>query len=116
MKNNFLKIFCTFITLLAVCSLKSQSLQQRHQKDMELRQKQVNDVRQKAKEQQVQQKAERTHEVSVPQQVGTGTSNPVQANNQAIPVPQQKNEVAPQLKLPARKQKQVTTQQKSSGK
>jgi hypothetical protein len=110
MKSNFLKILCTVIMSLAICSLKAQSLQQRQQKDMELRQKQVNEVRLKAKEQQVQQKAERTNEVNVPQQASTGTSTTVPSNSQTIPVPQQKKETNIQLKPVTRKQKQLTTQ------
>jgi len=116
MKNDYLKIFCTLIMTLALCSLKAQSLQQKHQKDMELRKKQVNEVLLKAKEQQVQQKAERTNEVNMPQPATSGTSSPKQVNTQPVPAPQQKNEIKARVEPAPGKPKQLATQQKSSGK
>lgn len=116
MKNNYLKIFCTLILSLAVCSITAQSLQQKHQKDMELRKKQVNEVLVKAKEQQVQQKAERTNEINMPQPAATGTGTAKQTNTQSVPVQQQKREIKTQVEAIPGKPKQLATQQKSSGK
>jgi len=61
MKNNKnLKICFAIAMLFSVYSIKAQSLQQKFQKDMELRKNHVNAVRSKANEQQLQQQAERT--------------------------------------------------------
>ena len=75
-----------------MCSLKAQSIQQKFQKDVQERKKNVNTVLLKAKEQQVQQKAETTNEVSVPQ----NTSTPVPPNIQSVPVQQKKDEIKQQ--------------------
>lgn len=107
MKNNSLKICCTFILLLAIGSLKAQSLQQRHQQDMDQRKKQVNEVLLKAKQQQVQQKAESTTPVNTPQ------TNPVQPRIQTTPAPQQQNDIKPAVTPSSGKQKQLATEQKS---
>src|SRR4030095_1681701 len=90
MKNKNLKICITIIMSFAVCSLKAQSLQQKFQKDMEARKKNVNTVVSKAKEQQAQQQAERKSEVIMPQ------STPMEPNIQPVPVSQKKNEIKPQ--------------------
>ena len=59
--NNNLKICFVLAMLFLVCSIEAQSIQQRFQKDMEQRKNHVNAVRLKAKEQQVQQQAERAN-------------------------------------------------------
>jgi len=87
----------------AVCSLKAQSLQQKFQKDMEARKKNVNTVVSKAKEQQAQQQAERKSEVIMPQ------NSTIEPNIQIAPVPQKKNEVKTQNRQDIKKP--VTTQQ-----
>ena len=48
MKNNYLKVLCTLVMSIAICSVKAQSLQQKTQKDMDLRKRQVNEVLLKA--------------------------------------------------------------------
>ncbi len=101
MKNNYLKIICTLIMLLAICSVKAQSLQQKHQKDMDLRKKQVNEVLLKAKEQQVQQKSEGTNDA--PQ------SSSAQSNIQVKPV-QQQNEIKPKAVPPTETKRQLMIQ------
>lgn len=97
MKNKNLKICFTILISFAVCSLKAQSIQQKFQKDVQERKKNVNTVLLKAKEQQVQQKAETTNEVRVPQ----NTSTAVPPNIQSVPVQQKKNE-SKQQQLPAK--------------
>jgi hypothetical protein len=94
MKSKNLKVCFVIIMSFAICSLKAQSLQERHQKDMEQRKQHVNEVLLKAKEQQMQQKAERTSEATMPQ--GTSTANTVQPNIQSVPVQQKKNEIKSQ--------------------
>lgn len=59
MKNNNLKIYFAIVMSFAVCSIKAQSIQQKFQKDIEQRKNHGNAMRAKAKEQQVQQQAER---------------------------------------------------------
>lgn len=103
MKNKNLKLCLTIIMSLAFCSLKAQSLQQKFQKDMEARKKNVNTVTAKAKEQQLQQQAERKSEVNLSQ------SNTVQPNVQPVPVQPKKNEIKPQNRQDIRKPD--TTQQ-----
>jgi hypothetical protein len=58
--NNNLKICFAIAMLFSVCSIKAQSLEQKFQKDMELRKNHVNAMRLKANEQQLQQQAEIT--------------------------------------------------------
>lgn len=103
MKNKNLKICFTIIMSFIICSSKAQSIQQKFQKDMEARKKNVNTVVSKAKEQQAQQQAERKSEVSMPQ------STPLEPNIQTVPVPQKKNEIKPQSRQDIKKP--VTTQQ-----
>jgi hypothetical protein len=78
----------------AICSLKAQSFQEKHQKEMEQRKQHVNEVLLKAKEQQIQQKAERTNEANMPQ--GSGRANAVPSTIQSVPVQQKKNEIKSQ--------------------
>ena len=104
MKNINLKICFTVIISFAMCSLKAQSLQQKFQKDMELRKKNVNTVLLKAREQQEQQKAERTNEVGVQQHSGNTGQSPIQT----VPVQQKNTENKPKTR-PENK-KPVTTQ------
>ena len=94
MKNINLKICFTIIISFAVCSLKAQSLQQKFQKDMELRKKNVNTVLLKAREQQEQQKAERTIEVDVQQ----NTRNTGQSPIQTVPLQQKNTEIKPKAR------------------
>ena len=92
--------FCFAIILLfAVHSSKAQSVIQKQQNDIEQRRRSANETMQKAREQQTQQQAERTSEVTV--QINPATK--VQPNTQTI----QRRE----SKLPIRRQS--TTQQKS---
>ena len=107
MKNNKLKICFAIALSFAMCSLKAQSLQRNFQKDMEQRKKHTEAVRMKAKEQQEQQKAEKTVEVNIPQR--PSASNVIEANNQTAPVQQKKEEIKPQNRPNIKKP--VTTQQ-----
>lgn len=74
MKNKNLKTCFAILFSFAMCSLKAQSVQQKFQKDMELRKKHVSAVRLKAREQQVQQQAERLNQPNFPQQDAAGSS------------------------------------------
>ena len=94
MKNKKLKICFAIVLSFAMCSLKAQSLQQKFQKDMEQRKKHTEAVRMKAREQQEQQKAEKTTEANIPQQ--SAASNVIQPNTQPAPVQQKKEEIKPQ--------------------
>lgn len=94
MKNKKLKLCFAIVLSFAMCSLKAQSLQRNFQKDMEQRKKHIDAVRMKAKEQQEQQKAEKTVEVYIPQQPSAG--NVIQTNSQPVPVQQKKEEIKPQ--------------------
>ena len=89
-----------------MCSLKAQSLQQNFQKDMEQRKKHTEAIRLKAKEQQEQQKAEKTTEANIPQQPSPGNS--IQTNSQPVPAQQKKDDIKPQdrreIKKPVTKQ------------
>ena len=107
MKNNKLKICFAIALSFAMCSLKAQSLQRNFQKDMEQRKKHTEAVRMKAKEQQEQQKAEKTVEVYIPQQPSAG--NVIQTNSQTAPVQQKKEDIKPQNRPNIKKL--VTTQQ-----
>ena len=107
MKNKDLKICFTIIMSLVVCSIKAQSIQQKIQKDMAERKNHVNAVRMKAKEQQEQQKAEKTVEANIPQQPSAG--NVIQINSQPAPVQQKKEEIKPQNRQDFKKP--VATQQ-----
>ena len=107
MKNKKLKISFTNSSSFAMCSLKAQSLQRNFQKDMEQRKKHTDAVRMKAREQQEQQKAEKTVEANISQQPSTG--NVIQPNSQIAPVQQKKTEIKPQNRPDIKKP--VTTQQ-----
>jgi len=107
MKNKKLKICFAIVLSFAMCSLKAQSLQRNFQKDMEQRKKHIEAVRMKAKEQQEQQKAEKTVETNIPQQPSAG--NVIQTNSQPAPVQQKKEEIKPQSRPNIKKP--VTTQQ-----
>lgn len=96
MKNKKLKLCFAIVLSFAMCSLKAQSLQRNFQKDMEQRKKHIDAVRMKAKEQQEQQKAEKTVEANIPQQPSTG--NIIQTNSQAAPVKQKKEEIKSQTR------------------
>lgn|SRR4030095_6939275 len=96
MKNKNLKICFTIIMSFTLCSLKAQSIQQKFQKDMEARKKNVSTVVSKAKEQQAQQQAEKTSETNIPQR--DAASNKSQPNIIQATTTQQKNTVIkPQL-------------------
>ena len=84
-----------------MCSLKAQSLERNFQKDMEQRKKHIEAVRMKAKEQQEQQKAEKTGEANIPQQPSAG--NVIQTNSQPAPVQQKKEEIKPQNRTDIKK-------------
>jgi len=101
MKNNKLKICFAIALSFAMCSLKAQSLQRNFQKDMEQRKKHTEAVRMKAKEQQEQQKAEKTVEVYIPQQPSAG--NVIQTNSQPAPIQQKKEEINPQTRTDIKK-------------
>src|SRR4030095_527672 len=103
--NNNLKICFAIVLSFAMCSLKAQSLQQNFQKDMEQRKKHTDAIRMKAKEQQEQQKAEKTTEANIPQQ--SSASNVIQPNTQPAPLQQKKEDVKPQT--PADIKKPVAT-------
>ena len=107
MKNKKLKICFAIVLSFAMCSLKAQSLQQKFQKDMEQRKKHTDAVRMKAKEQQEQQKAEKTVEANIPQQPSAG--NVIEPNSQTAPVQQKKEEIKPQNRPNIKKP--LTTQQ-----
>lgn len=77
MKNKNLKICFAIIMSFAVYSLKAQSTQQKFQKDMQERKKNVNTVLLKAKEQQAQQKAETSTIVTQPTPVNSQNQNPL---------------------------------------
>ena len=107
MKNKKLKICFAIVLSFAMCSLKAQSLRQNFQKDMEQRKRHTDAVRMKAKEQQEQQKAEKTVDASIPQQHSAG--NVLQTNSQAAPLQQKKEEIKlqtnPAFKKPAASKK-----------
>jgi hypothetical protein len=107
MKNKNLKICFTIVMTLAACSIKAQSLHQKIQTDMQQRKNHADAVRLKAKEQQEQQKAEKTVKANIPQQPSAG--NVIQTNNQPAPVQQKKEEIKPQNRQAIKKP--VTTQQ-----
>ena len=95
-----------------MCSLKAQSVVQKQQQDIEQRKKYRNEVLLKAKEQQVQQQAERTKNATLQNNSNIGTIP--QSNTQTIPMDQQKNVIKPTAASPVRNQKQLTTQQRSA--
>lgn len=102
-----MKICFAIVLSFAMCSLKAQSLQRNFQKDMEQRKTHTEAIRMKAKEQQEQQKAEKTVETNISQQPSTG--NVIQPNTQNAAVQQKKTETKPQNRPDIKKP--VTTQQ-----
>jgi hypothetical protein len=105
MKNNKLKIGFIIMMSFAICSLKAQSLQQKFQKDMVARKKNVDAVVLKAREQQTQQQAERN-----PVSNATNTQLNIQAGSQpASNVPIVKTPQAANIKPSERS---MRTQQK----
>lgn len=110
MKNISLKAGLIIILSVAICSVKAQSLQQKFQKDMELRKKHVEEVLLKVRQQQVQLKAEQRAQTNTPQQTITNNSA-AKPNTQAIPVQQKRNET--KTLLPSENKKPLTIQKTS---
>jgi len=109
MKNNKLSIFLIPIFLLAINTVKAQSIIEKLRSDMEQRKKYNEMVVQKAKEQQAQQQAEKRSDFNATVPAPNNANNPVQTNVQPGNVQQKDNVIKPSTEPNSKK---PVTQQK----